>query len=266
MKNKKSYEISIIIPVFNSEKYIERCLLSIEKSIFRDYEVIIVDDGSADDSINIANRFKSRFNVRIRTQKNSGPGSARNAGINIAKGKYIYFLDSDCEIKDDTISILYNFLLKSKDPCLGCVCGPVEISHDQVNIIETGDYYATWYDFSPHDNTKVPKSLLFTNALFRREVFKRCGLINTKAVGGEDGLFHSLLIGSGFTIISIGNALCYHHGKISFSHFIRHGIRIGYDLVNIVDEKKNYRFRSLYHINGFLQGNFCLYFICRLFF
>lgn len=86
--------ISIVIPVYNSDKYIEKCIKSITSQTFNNYEVIIIDDGSTDNSLsvikkNINNKFK------IISQKNSGAGMARNVGINMATGKYITFMDSD---------------------------------------------------------------------------------------------------------------------------------------------------------------------------
>ena len=89
-------QVSVVIPVYNSQGHLERCLASIAVQTLREIEVICVDDGSIDASPGILNRWAAddlRFHVL--TQKNAGPGSARNAGFALASGKYTIFLDSD---------------------------------------------------------------------------------------------------------------------------------------------------------------------------
>ena len=92
----KSVKISIIIPVYNSEEYLERCLGSVVDQGFTSYEVILVDDGSIDSSPLICDRY-SATDPRFRTlhKPNGGVSSARNSGLELAKGEYVMFLDSD---------------------------------------------------------------------------------------------------------------------------------------------------------------------------
>jgi len=86
--------MTIIIPAFNVEKYIKKCIDSLKEQTFNDYEVIIVDDGSTDNTLNIINQnINNKF--RVVSQKNSGAGFARNKGIALSKGMYIGFMDSD---------------------------------------------------------------------------------------------------------------------------------------------------------------------------
>lgn len=95
--------ISVIIPVYNTERYIRNCFESLQAQTFQNFEVIVIDDGSQDDSISIAKEFLSadrRFKLFL--QKNQGPSAARNNGFLHAKGKYIYFLDSDDYIHPET--------------------------------------------------------------------------------------------------------------------------------------------------------------------
>lgn len=89
-------EISIIVPIYNVEKYIFKCLESIVNQSFTDFEVILVDDGSTDNSSIICNKFvteDSRFKYFYKN--NGGLSDARNYGLNYAKGKYVVFIDSD---------------------------------------------------------------------------------------------------------------------------------------------------------------------------
>ena len=95
MDNYKPF-ISVIVPVFNTEQYIEQCLKSIITQDFKDIEVIIINDGSTDASAEICNFFASQDNrLTVIHQKNMGLSGARNSGIRAAKGDYILFIDSD---------------------------------------------------------------------------------------------------------------------------------------------------------------------------
>lgn len=88
--------VSIIIPVYNVEKYLRICLDSILAQTYGDYEVIMIDDGSTDDSANICKEYEKKDKrFRLTQQKNKGPATARNTGLREAKGEYIYFIDSD---------------------------------------------------------------------------------------------------------------------------------------------------------------------------
>jgi len=106
-------KLSIVIPLYNSENYINLCLDSIlnQNVSKKTYEIIIVDDESSDNSLSILNEYEQRFeNVHIYSQKNQGPSIARNEGLKLAKGEFIYFVDSDDYIANDTLNILIRHL------------------------------------------------------------------------------------------------------------------------------------------------------------
>lgn len=105
--------ISIIIPVYNTEKYLVRCINSVLIQSYKNIEVILIDDGSTDNSYKICLGF-SKLDKRIKVvkQQNSGASMARNKGVNIAKGKYIGFVDSDDIIDKDMFKTLYDNLVK----------------------------------------------------------------------------------------------------------------------------------------------------------
>ena len=110
-RGNKMKKISIIIPVYNAEKYIEKCLYSIKKQTYSNYEIIIVDDGSKDNSLKMCKKFKNENKniiLKIFTQKNEGPSSARNRGIANAKGDYITFVDSDDYLEENLLEALLN--------------------------------------------------------------------------------------------------------------------------------------------------------------
>lgn len=100
-------KISVIVPVYNSEKYISRCIDSVLKQKYRDWQLILVDDGSIDDSLSVLKKYENLDSRIIAIhQDNAGPGMARNAGIANATGEYIVFLDSDDEITKDYLERL----------------------------------------------------------------------------------------------------------------------------------------------------------------
>ena len=86
--------VSIIIPAFNSEKYLSETVRSALAQTWPNKEIIVVDDGSSDGTLNVAKQFESR-NVKVFTQKNRGAACARNAGLAIAQGDFIQWLDAD---------------------------------------------------------------------------------------------------------------------------------------------------------------------------
>lgn len=95
-------KLSVIIPVFNVENYISCCLESILKQPFKDFEVICINDGSSDNSLDVLQRFKNQDErIIIIDKKNEGSGIARNAGLSIAKGDYIYFVDGDDWVEEN---------------------------------------------------------------------------------------------------------------------------------------------------------------------
>ena len=103
-------KLSIIIPVYNTEQTLEKCVDSVLQSSLNNFEIILVNDGSTDNSANICESYKNNYpeQVLVIHQKNQGLSAARNAGLGIAKGQYITFVDSDDYISKD----LYCHLLE----------------------------------------------------------------------------------------------------------------------------------------------------------
>lgn len=106
-------KISIIIPVYNVEKYISKCLDSIVNQTYRNIEVIVVNDGSTDKSGLICDEYAKRYNsIRVFHKKNGGVSSARNLGIDYSSGEYIAFVDPDDYIDKNMYEKLYNSIRK----------------------------------------------------------------------------------------------------------------------------------------------------------
>lgn len=113
-------KLSIVIPIYNVEKYLQQCLEScLRQNIDAEkYEIIIVNDGSTDKSFDIAKSYESLSNVRIITQKNAGLSAARNTGLKIAKGEYVWFIDSDDWIELGILEHILKELSLNKLECL----------------------------------------------------------------------------------------------------------------------------------------------------
>lgn len=108
-------KISVVIPVFNSENYIRKCLDSVINQSYSEWEAIVVDDGSKDNSYNLMKEYANKDNrIKIITQKNLGPGNARNKGILNAIGDYIVFLDSDDYVNKHYFKDIYNTVIKNE--------------------------------------------------------------------------------------------------------------------------------------------------------
>lgn len=101
--------ISVIIPVFNGESYLRSCLESVLSQTLADFEAIVVDDGSTDGSSRICDEFSARDDrIRVIHQFNQGVSAARNAGLELATGQYIFFIDGDDTIVPETLESLYD--------------------------------------------------------------------------------------------------------------------------------------------------------------
>ena len=110
--------ISIVISIYNGEKYLKRCLDSILKQENQKFELVLVNDGSKDNSLEICNRYKLKFNsCKIVDKQNGGLSSARKAGYEVSSGEYIIFIDCDDYMESNWISELYK-AIEEKHPDL----------------------------------------------------------------------------------------------------------------------------------------------------
>lgn len=119
-------KISIIVPVYNVEKYLKRCVDSILNQTFKDFELILVDDGSTDTSGEICDEYSGIDNrVVVVHKKNGGLSNARNNGIDMASGEYLGFIDSDDYIEKDMYEVLYNDITKNNADI--AICGMYDV-------------------------------------------------------------------------------------------------------------------------------------------
>lgn len=106
--------ISVIIPAYNAEKYIIECLDSIKNQTYKNIEIIVVDDGSTDNTFEVVQNYsKNLNNILLFHQENGGVCAARNKGLDLATGQYVMFVDADDFIPSDAIETLYNDIIKN---------------------------------------------------------------------------------------------------------------------------------------------------------
>lgn len=184
-RNKKMIPFSIIIPVYNIEPYLEKCLNSVLMQSFRGFELILVNDGSQDGSLQICQQY-ARLDKRIRliSQPNQGLSKARNAGIQQASGEYILFLDGD----DFWLS---EIVLQKIQDCLN-EARPDVLSFNFRKV--TGDEYGKPYftqsqiDAPGYENKKIPVNWIACawNKVVRRKLFSDHDLFFHAGITSED--------------------------------------------------------------------------------
>ena len=107
-------KVSIVIPAYNSEKYIKDCILSLQRQTYKNIEIIVVNDGSKDSTLEILNELAKEYNnLIVLTQENHGIAYTRNRGIEFATGEYLMFMDNDDSMKEDCIEMLLSRILET---------------------------------------------------------------------------------------------------------------------------------------------------------
>lgn len=174
---KKDPIISIIIPVYNVEKYLSKCINSILGQNFYDFELILVDDGSSDTSGNICDIYeKSDSRVLVIHQANKGVSSARNSGLKHAKGKYIWFVDADDYINDVLYTI--NTILKNGLLDILIIDFNYVDSHENILTGVENIYQKITYDI--HSGEYFIKEILNYSFYVSIFIFKRSLFIESK--------------------------------------------------------------------------------------
>lgn len=155
--------LSIIIPVYNVEKYIERCLDSIITSESQNYEVILIDDGSTDKSLEICQKYEKKFkNIFVFSKKNGGASDARNFGNTKARGEYIWYIDSDDYITPNAVNEILDIIKKFKSDVIICKSKKI---YDNGTVMDECQYSIKKGEFSSNEFMnelrKNPKSVIF---------------------------------------------------------------------------------------------------------
>ncbi len=139
--------ISVVIPLYNVQNYVEECITSLLRQTYPDFKVIIINDGSTDGSVSIVNKLvKGDNRFSIHSQPNAGLGEARNTGIKLATTEYIFFLDSDDYLHPDILSLMTNNVT-SEEPDI-CSCRMMSVDENTKVEKPYGEHQAlhNWHD------------------------------------------------------------------------------------------------------------------------
>ena len=113
--------ISVIVPVYNGQDYLEDCIDSIEKQTYENTEIIIINDGSTDDTASVCVRLREAYdNLHVITMEDGGVSAARNAGIDAANGVFVTFVDADDRLRSKTLRVLYDCIMRTGSDVAGC--------------------------------------------------------------------------------------------------------------------------------------------------
>lgn len=194
--------ISIIIPVYNTEKYLKECVESVLAQTYKKIEIILIDDGSTDNSYNICKKLSvnnKEYSIKIIHIENSGVSKARNIGIKHAKGEYLCFLDSDDYLDDDYLEIMFNTLNKGK---VDIVFSNYKIDYGNKKVIKTQRLPRGIYENQGLMNISIDDGtitgILFGSActaLYKKRIIEEYQIkFPEKIKVNEDGIFNLLIL------------------------------------------------------------------------
>ena len=171
-------KVSVVVPVYNVEEYVAKCLDSLVNQTLKDIEIIVVNDGSPDNSQEIIDEYVKKYkNVKSYIKKNGGLSDARNYGLKYAKGEYISFIDSDDYVDIHMMEKMYNKANKEKLDIV--VCDSVEI-HNEKNILKRSNLH---YSNDDIKNYIISPPMAWSR-LYRKNVFENIKF--TKGIYYED--------------------------------------------------------------------------------
>ena len=199
--------ISIIIPVYNVEKYVEETLISVKNQSSKPDEVIIINDGSTDDSFKIVKNLKDSNSWKLFETKNQGLGLTRNYGKSLANGDYIYFLDSDDILEHNFIHDMQNLIKAYDKPDVILFSGKTfsnnEISKHKVNLKFSinGQYFQG--DRLLTNLVKIKETLpQASRYLTKKSLWTENNLLYPSGIAEDEGVFFPLISLSQNTVIN----------------------------------------------------------------
>lgn len=191
--------VSIIVPVYNSEEYLEKCIDSIINQTYKNLEIILINDGSKDKSIDICKKYENKDSrIKIIDKKNEGAAATRNLGIDVSKGEYIMFVDSDDYIDKKLVEAS---IIQNQKNDYDVVISKVELFDDK--YIETYCYYENDLIVTEKIKEELIKSIFLDNKenkfthiegpvakLIKKDFITKNNIrFNTKLIYGEDLVF-----------------------------------------------------------------------------
>lgn len=186
---KKQIKVSIIVPVFNTEKYLTRCLESLINQTLKDIEIICINDGSSDNSCNILEEYRKIDNrITVINQINSGQSVARNKGLEVAKGEYVGFVDSDDWVDLNFYEKLYNSAENNNADI--AAAGIIKLNKfKRTNHLKISKEIVTDDVNEKFEICDIPEKSYVCNKIYKLEKFKQYNLKFEEGIIYEDLIF-----------------------------------------------------------------------------
>lgn len=183
--------ISVIVPVYNVEKYLSRCLESIINQTYKNIEVVCIDDGSPDKSINILKQYEKKDKrIKIIRQENKGLSGARNTGIKKSNGEYIFFVDSDDWLPKNAIELLYKTIEKDKsDICIGNLVKTYPKKNKEKKLKKMTNSIFTLTSYLEYSIKNKNFTANVVNKLYRSKIIKQSKILFKEKILYEDFFF-----------------------------------------------------------------------------
>ena len=225
-------KVSIIVPIYNAEKYIDKCINSILNSTLKEIEVVLINDGSRDNSGKIIDEYaKKDSRLKVIHQKNSGPAVARNNGVKAASGKYIGFVDSDDTVEADMFKVLVDLADKNNAEIAMCNYNEISISTDKASMIN--------HNLKPNlvfNKSDIKENIIRTftgdnnygffsmcNKIYLRKWVKNTGVtIDENRIHGEDWLFNINLF------LKLDSFICTDKALYNYIHINNESLMVKY--------------------------------------
>ncbi len=208
-------KVTVVIPAYNEELYIGRCLETLMGQTYKDLDVIIVDDGSSDSTRDIVQEMAKRYRrIKLLRQQRGGPGRARNLGAQHAKGDILVLVDADMEFDQHYIARLIKPIIDGD---------AVGTFHREERVANTDNVWARCWGTTRVDPKTAPKKMTIFRAILRKEFLR---------IGGFDpakGSFDDQSVGQkgGIESIGVDGAICYHNNPTCLGEVFRQNRWIG---------------------------------------
>lgn len=230
--------ISIVVPVLNRERTIGKCVQSLMELDYPSYEVIVVDNGSADKTYEIV----SQFPVKLVTEERRGPYAARNKGIELAQGEMVFFFDSDCIATKDLLKMLVrNFT----DECIAGVGGQLQ-TYDPATVIEQFEDFAEILVFNLpkgfiqwNKNEFLSGAIYASNVLFRKKVLEEVHGFDPDFMSGGDYHLCWTLQRLGYKLYFDPEAVVKHMHRADLNGLIQQFFKYGKEQPRLLKKQPN---------------------------
>ena len=232
-KNNNPLSFSLIIPVFNRPVEIEELLESLENQTERNFEIVIVEDGSETKCDNIVKKYSDRLNIKYFHKENSGPGTSRNYGAERASGNYFIFLDSDCIIPEKYIETVTKHFNEKYTDAYG---GPDKAHESFSNFQKAVNYSMTSFFTTGGIRGKSEKMDKFYprsfNMGYSKDVFQKTGGFS-KMRFGEDIDMSIRILKNNYKTQLIKDAFVYHKRRTGIKQFFKQVYNSGIARINL---------------------------------